>query len=94
MRAFGLDPAKLVHLELAPGDLALWHLCTIHGSGPNGAAIDRRAYLNGYVTAANCDRGEWAWRDGAPCALGEPELVHYEALHTNPGPFYLEPDKP
>ena len=93
LHALGLDPAKLVHLELAPGDLALWHLCTIHGSGPNGAAIDRRAYLNGYVTAANCDRGEWAWRDGVPCTLGEPELVHYEALHTNPGPFYLEPEQ-
>ena len=91
--ALGLDPGKLVHLDLAPGDLALWHLCTIHGSGPNTAPIDRRAYLNGYVTAANCDRGEWAWRDGAPCTLGEPVLVHYEALHTKPGPCYLEPDQ-
>lgn len=44
--ALGLDPDRLVHLELAPGDLALWHLCTIHGSGPNTAPIDRRAYLN------------------------------------------------
>ncbi len=88
--ALGLDPGKLVHLELAPGDLAFWHLCTIHGSGPNNAPIDRRAYLNGYVTAANCDRGEWAWRDGDACTLGEPALVHYEELHSRPGPFYLD----
>ena len=25
--------------------------------------------------------------------LGEPVLVHYEALHTRPGPFYLEPSE-
>ena len=32
LEALGLDPAKLVHLDLAPGDVAFWHLCTIHGS--------------------------------------------------------------
>jgi ectoine hydroxylase-related dioxygenase (phytanoyl-CoA dioxygenase family) len=90
--ALGLDPGKLIHLELAPGDVAVWHLCTIHGSGPNTAPIDRRAYINGYVRAANCDRGEWAWREGTPCALEEPVLVHYEGLFTRPGPFYLEED--
>ena len=31
-----------------------------------------------------------AWRDGTPCALGEPVLVHYEELHSRPGPFYLD----
>ena len=86
----GLDPAKLVALVLDPGDVALWHLCTIHGSGPNRSTIDRRAYINGYVTAANCDRGEWAFRDGEPCALGEPVLVHYEDLYTRPEPHYVE----
>jgi ectoine hydroxylase-related dioxygenase (phytanoyl-CoA dioxygenase family) len=88
--ALGLDPARLVHLVLEPGDLAFWHLCTIHGSGPNASRIDRRAYLNGYVTAANCDRGEWAFREGRACALGEPVLVHYEDLHTRPGPLYVD----
>ncbi len=91
--ALGLDPGKLVDLELAPGDVAFWHLGTIHGSGANTAPIDRRAYLNGYVTAANCDRGEWAWRNGAPCALGEPVLVHYEDLFTRPGPFIIDADQ-
>jgi ectoine hydroxylase-related dioxygenase (phytanoyl-CoA dioxygenase family) len=85
---FGLDPASEIDLELDPGDVALWHVHTIHGSGPNASAIDRRLYINGYVTAENCDRGEWAFRDGAPCELGAPVLVHYEDLFKHPGPHY------
>jgi ectoine hydroxylase-related dioxygenase (phytanoyl-CoA dioxygenase family) len=86
----GLDPAGLVDLELAPGDLAFWSPFTIHGSGPNTSAHDRRFFLNGYVRAADCDRGEWAFRDGAPCALGAPVLVHYDALHERPEPHFVE----
>jgi ectoine hydroxylase-related dioxygenase (phytanoyl-CoA dioxygenase family) len=86
----GLDPAEVAALEMAPGDVALWHLHLLHGSGPNEAAPDRRFYINGYVRAAACDRGEWAFRDGQPCALGEPVLVHYEDLHTRPGPHYVD----
>ncbi len=52
--------------------------------------MDRRIYLNGYVTAPNCDRGEWAFRGGEPCRLGEPILVHYEDLHARPEPHYVE----
>ncbi len=87
---FGLDPGNVVDLTLEPGDVAFWHLHTIHGSGPNRAAIDRRFYLNGYVVAADCDRGEWAFQGGEPCALGEPVLVHYEELYERPEPHYLE----
>ncbi len=86
----GLDPGSRVDLELDPGDVALWGLFTVHGSGPNRAAIDRRFYLNGYVSAADCDRGEWAWRGGRACRLGEPTLVHYEQLRERPGPHYVE----
>jgi ectoine hydroxylase-related dioxygenase (phytanoyl-CoA dioxygenase family) len=87
----GLDPASKVDLVLDPGDVALWHLYTIHGSGPNRSPDDeRRFYLNGYVIAENCDRGEWAFHDGEPCALGAPVLVHYEDLHTRPEPHYVE----
>jgi ectoine hydroxylase-related dioxygenase (phytanoyl-CoA dioxygenase family) len=86
----GLDPADVVPLEMAPGDVALWHLHLLHGSGPNTGAPDRRFYINGYVRASACDRGEWAFRDGQPCALGEPVLVHYEELYTRPGPLYLD----
>lgn len=88
--ALGLDPGALVDLVLDPGDVALWHPCTIHGSGPNAAPIDRRAYINGYVKADKCDRGEWAFRGGRPCALGAPVLVHYEDLYTRPEPHYVE----
>jgi ectoine hydroxylase-related dioxygenase (phytanoyl-CoA dioxygenase family) len=87
----GLDPSGLVFLELDPGDVALWTLFTVHGSGPNTSTSERRAYINGYVRAADCDRGEWAFRHGAPCPLGEPALVHYDELYTRPGPFYVDP---
>jgi ectoine hydroxylase-related dioxygenase (phytanoyl-CoA dioxygenase family) len=87
----GLDPAQAVCLELEPGDFAFWNVYTLHGSGPNTSSIDRRFYINGYVTAANCGRGEWAFRDGKPCELsGDPALVHYEELHTQPGPMYVD----
>ena len=58
LKKLGVDPDSIVTLELEPGDVALWHVHTLHGSGPNTSAIDRRFYINGYVTAANCDRGE------------------------------------
>jgi ectoine hydroxylase-related dioxygenase (phytanoyl-CoA dioxygenase family) len=88
--AAGLDPKKLVDLDLDPGDVAFWNVYTIHGSGPNATPGDRRFYLNGYVKAADCDRGEWAFRDGQPVPLGKPVLVHYEDLHKRPGPHYVE----
>ena len=90
LAAAGLDPSRLVDLDLEPGDVALWNVYTIHGSGPNATPGDRRFYLNGYVRAEDCDRGEWAFRDGTPCALGAPVLVHYDDLHTRPEPHYVE----
>jgi ectoine hydroxylase-related dioxygenase (phytanoyl-CoA dioxygenase family) len=69
LAARGLDPADLVDIELDPGDVALWGLFTVHGSGVNRADHDRRVYINGYVTAADCDLGTWAFRDGQPCPL-------------------------
>lgn len=87
----GADTENVVTLALDPGDVALWHVHTLHGSGPNRSARDRRFYINGYVTASNCDRGEWAFRDGIPCPLeGEQSLVHYEALYSNPGPMFVD----
>jgi len=88
----GLDPKDVVSLDMAPGDVALWHLDLLHGSGPNRIAPDRRFYINGYVRADACDRGEWAFKGGKPCALGEPVLVHYEDLHTRPGPYDVDED--
>ncbi len=95
LEALGLDPADMVTLEMAPGDVALWHPCTIHGSGPNHADHDRRLYINGYVTAANCERGVWTFRNGAPCPIGPPVLIHYEDLFARPAPHYVdEPSAP
>ena len=86
----GLDPTKLIDLELEPGDFAMWGLFTVHGSGPNETKRDRRFYLNGYVRASDCSRGEWAFRGGRPCALGWPQLVSYEDLFLRPEPHFPE----
>lgn len=90
LAAAGLDPSKVIDLELNPGDVALWNTFTVHGSGRNTTLIDRRFYLNGYVRAADCDRGEWAFRNGRPVPLGQtPALVHYEELRERPEPHYV-----
>jgi ectoine hydroxylase-related dioxygenase (phytanoyl-CoA dioxygenase family) len=87
----GLDPSQVIDIILEPGDIALWHPFMVHGSGANQSTIDRRIYINGYCTAANSDRGEWAFRDGVPCPLGpEPALVHYDDLYTRPEPHYVD----
>lgn len=88
--AVGLDPGAAVTLDLDPGDVALWHLYTVHGSGANHSAIDRRLYINGYVRADSCDRGAWTFRDGRPVPLGAPVLIHYEDLHVRPDPHYVD----
>lgn len=90
LRRVGLDPAAAVTLELDPGDVALWHLYTLHGSGPNRSPADRRFYINGYVDAAMCDRGEPTFDEGHPVPLGAPVLVHWEDLHVRPEPHYVE----
>jgi len=90
LAAHGLDPAKVIDLELDPGDVALWNVFTIHGSGGNTTQGDRRFYLNGYVRAEDCDRGEWTFRRGEPVMLGKPVLVHYEALHERPEPHLVD----
>jgi ectoine hydroxylase-related dioxygenase (phytanoyl-CoA dioxygenase family) len=91
LRRAGLDPANLVDLDLAPGEGAPWDALPIPGSGMNVSTHDRRFYLNGYVRAGDCERGEWAFRDGRPCALGAPVLVHYDQLHERPEPHFVEP---
>src|SRR5512132_2842430 len=90
VRHVGLDPASARVLELEPGDVALWHLYTVHGSGPNRSAMDRRFYINGYVKESMCDRGEWTFRGGEPVALGDPVLMDYEDLFVRPEPHYVD----
>ena len=87
----GLSEADAVDLILEPGDLALWSPYLVHGSGANHSEHKRRLYINGYVRAADCDRGEWAFRRGLRVPLGpEPALVHYDELHERPGPHYTD----
>ena len=89
LEAVGLRAADAVELLLEPGDLALWSPYLVHGSGKNRSDHKRRLYINGYVRAADCDRGEWAFREGRPVPLGpKPALVHYDALHERPEPHY------
>jgi hypothetical protein len=88
--AVGLSASDAADLLLEPGDLALWSPYLVHGSGTNRSGHKRRFYINGYVRADDCDRGEWAFRDGKPVPFGpKPELVHYEELHERPGPHYV-----
>jgi len=88
--AAGLSPDDLVEVILEPGDLALWSPYLVHGSGANQSEHKRRLYINGYVRAEDCDRGEWAFRDGRPVPFGpEPALVHYEALRERGEPHYI-----
>jgi hypothetical protein len=86
----GLSPDNVVDLALEPGDLAMWNPHLVHASGLNSASHRRRFYINGYVRAGDCDRGEWAFRDGEPVPFGaEPALVHYEALRERGEPHYV-----
>jgi hypothetical protein len=62
---------KAVDIELAPDDLALWGLLTVHGSNAN--------------TSGNA-RGEWAFRDNQSVPLGyEPVVCKYELMSTADG---------
>ena len=88
--AAGFDPASVVDVALDPGDLALWSPYLVHASGSNRSAHRRRFYINGYVRAAACDRGEWAFRHGEPVPLPpQPSLVHFDQLHERPEPHYF-----
>lgn len=86
---YGLESFKQVNVLLEPGDVVIWGPYMFHGSDANRSTRDRRVYINGYVKAEDCDRGEYAFRNGRPVALGEPQLVDYDDLYTNPEPHYL-----
>ena len=91
LAAVGLSSDDVIDLLLEPGDLALWSPYLVHGSGKNVSSHKRRLYINGYVRAPDCDRGEWAFREGQPVPLGPTQqLVHYDDLHERPEPHYPE----
>jgi ectoine hydroxylase-related dioxygenase (phytanoyl-CoA dioxygenase family) len=79
LRRAGQQHAQLRTLALAPGDVGVWHPFAIHGGGVNTSADCHRSfYINGYVTAQNCDRGHVAWLGGVPQPLGEPVLIQLD----------------
>jgi ectoine hydroxylase-related dioxygenase (phytanoyl-CoA dioxygenase family) len=87
----GLDAGDVVNLVMEPGDFAIWSPYLVHCSGNNRSAHKRRFYINGYVRASNCDRGEWAFSSGSPVPLGPVQaLVHYEELRERPEPHYVD----
>jgi ectoine hydroxylase-related dioxygenase (phytanoyl-CoA dioxygenase family) len=91
LERIGLSSDSAVDLLLEPGDFAMWSPYLVHASGVNRSDHKRRLYINGYVRAADCDRGEWAFRAGQPVCLGvAPELVHYEELYARPEPHYVD----
>ena len=86
----GLSASNAIDVLLEPGDLALWSPYLVHGSGTNRSSHKRRFYINGYVRAEDCDRGEWAFRDGRAVPFDpEQAIVHYEELRERPGPHYI-----
>ena len=91
LSAVGLSPDDVVDVELAPGDLVIWGLLTVHGSLPNHSRQDRAFAISSYLRGETSNRGEWAFRDGQSTPLGErPQLCKYEALYDNPEPHYDE----
>ncbi len=60
----GYTDEDLVPVLLEPGDVALWHPDTIHGSDENTSDIDRCMYISGYIKASSTWRGNWAFIKG------------------------------
>lgn len=87
----GIDMTKLVDVEMPAGSVALWTPFTVHGGGINTTTDNaRRLYINGYVKAPNCDRGEWTFKNGQPVALDQrnPALVQFDEIKTKTHAFY------
>ncbi|MBS34431.1 MAG: phytanoyl-CoA dioxygenase [Thiotrichales bacterium] len=90
LRAAGLDPADALAVDLEPGDLVMWTLLTVHGSGPNTSSTNRPFLLNSYVRAESSPtRGEWTFRDGVSVPLGPtPHICKLENLADYDEPVY------
>ncbi len=79
----GYCDADLLSIHAEPGDVALWHVDTIHGSEMNQSSRDRCLYINGYVDARNCMRGHWAFIEGQGIPLPPievPVLIHRDDI--------------
>ncbi len=83
------DP-RIKPVALNPGDVALWSAYTVHGGGFNTTEFqDRRLYINGFVKADTCLRGEWAWKQGKTVHLhGKPALIQFSEIDDKHEAFY------
>jgi hypothetical protein len=93
----GYKKEDLLPLYAQPGDVLLWHVDTIHGSGINrDPNMDRCIYINGYVKAQNCMRGHWAFINGQSIPLPPidvPVLIQHEAIFDDLAPRTEAPAK-
>jgi len=83
------DP-RIKDMVLEPGDVGIWSAYTVHGGGFNTTkAMDRRLYINGFVKADKCLRGEWAWKGGVTQHLhGQPALIQFDQVDEVRDAFY------
>ena len=90
LKVLGYETKDLLPIYCEPGDVVLWHVDTVHGSGLNKSqTMDRCIYINGYVKAQNCMRGHWAFIQGQPVPLPPidvPVLVQHEAIFDDLAP--------
>lgn len=87
----GVNLDNLIDVAMPMGSVALWTPYTIHGGGINVTTDnERRLYINGYVKAENCDRGEWTFRHGQPVSLDltNQALVQFEEIKEKSHAFY------
>lgn len=84
------DDPRIRDMVMDPGDIGLWSAYTVHGGGFNTTeAQDRRLYINGFVKADKCLRGEWVWKQGVTQHLhGEPALIQFGKVHEITEPHY------
>jgi hypothetical protein len=80
----GFTEADVLPVHCPPGSIALWHVDTIHGSDRSRSSTDDRClYINGFVKAQNCLRGQWAFIGGQPIPLPPadvPVLVQWDGV--------------
>ncbi len=84
------DDPRTRDMVLNPGDIAMWNAYTVHGGGFNTTEfMDRRLYINGFVKAEMCKRGEWAFRQGRTVHLhGKQALIQFNEVDTLADAFY------
>ncbi len=89
----GYREEDILPIYAEPGDVVFWHVDTIHGSDENQSKdLDRCLFINGYVKAQNCMRGQWAFIKGegiplppvdVPVLIQREEIFDHLSFETN-----------